>query len=161
MFIGAISYERSSAADEVTRQVSQRYGGQQTVIGPILSVPYETKLSDGTVQTGQYILYPDSGDAAFNSVDVETKTQSLYKVPVYSATGVLSAKFIDPLNQLEKAGVTLKRREARFLISLSDARGLKQDIQLRGANGELAQFEPAEEQSQARPYVPPVYGQNS
>ena len=137
------------------------YGGQQTVIGLILSVPYETKLSDGTIQTGHYILYPDSGKAVFNSVKVETKTQSLYKVPVYSATGVLSANFIDPLNQLEKAGVTLKRQEARFLISLSDVRGLKQDIQLRGTNGKLAQFEPAEEQGQEQAHIPPVYGQNS
>ena len=161
MFIGAISYERSSAADDVTRQVSQRYGGQQTIIGPILSVPYETKLSNGTVQTGHYILYPDNGAAEFGSVNVEAKTQSLYKVPVYSATGVLSARFKDPLNQLEKAGVTLKRQDARFLISLSDVRGLKQDIHLRGKPGQSAQFEPAEEEAQPRPGVPAVYGQNS
>ena len=161
MFIGAISYERSTAAQDVTQKVSQRYGGQQTVIGPILSVPYETTLSNGTVQTGHYILYPDSGDAVFNAVNVETKTQSLYKVPVYSATGVLTGNFKDPLNQLEKAGVVLKRRDARFLISLSDVRGLKRDIQLRGAKGQLAQFEPAAEEARARPSVPAVYGQNS
>jgi len=161
MFIGAISYERSTAADEVTRKVSQRYGGQQTVIGPILSIPYETDLSDGTIQTGHYILYPDSGEAAFKSVDVETKTQSLYKVPVYSASGVLSANFKDPLGQLEKAGVTLNRQDARFLISISDVRGLKQDIKLRGPNGQLAQFEPAVEQGHSRSRVAPVYGQNS
>ena len=161
MFIGAISYERSTAADEVTRKVSQRYGGQQTVIGPILSIPYETDLSDGTIQTGHYILYPDTGEAAFKSVDVETKTQSLYKVPVYSASGVLSANFKDPLGQLEKAGVTLNRQDARFLISISDVRGLKQDIKLRGPNGQLAQFEPAIEEGEARPGTPAVYGQNS
>lgn len=161
MFIGAISYERSSAADEVTRQVTQRYGGQQTVIGPILSVPYETELSNGMVQTGHYILYPDSGEAVFKSVDVETKSQSLYKVPVYSAAGVLSATFKDPLSRLEKSGVRLKRQDARFLISLSDVRGLKQDIQLRGQSGVSAQFEPASETFQGRPGVPAVYGQNS
>ena len=161
MFIGAISYERSTAADEVTRKVSQRYGGQQTIIGPILSIPYETDLSDGTIQTGHYILYPDSGEAAFKSVDVETKTQSLYKVPVYSASGVLSANFKDSLGQLEKAGVTLNRQDARFLISISDVRGLKQDIKLRGPNGQLAQFEPAIEEGEARPGTPAVYGQNS
>ena len=161
MFIGAISYERSNAADDVTCKVSQRYGGQQTIIGPILSVPYETKLSNGTIQTGHYILYPDSGSAEFGSVNVEAKTQSLYKVPVYSATGVLSARFKDPFNQLEKAGVTLKRQDARFLISLSDVRGLKQDIHLRGKPGQSAQFEPAEEETQPRPGVPAVYGQNS
>ncbi|MEP3653965.1 MAG: cell envelope integrity protein CreD [Litorimonas sp.] len=160
MLIGAISYERSTAANEVTRQVSQRYGGQQTVIGPILSVPYETKLSDGTVQTGHYIIYPDSGAAVFDSVNVENKMQSLYKVPVYSAKGELSARFDDPLSRLEKTGVTLQRRDARFLISLSDVRGLKRDIQLRDQNGQTAQFEPASEEAQSRPGVPAVYGQN-
>ncbi len=161
MFIGAISYERSTAADEVTRQVSQRYGGRQTIIGPILSVPYETTLANGTVQTGHYILFPDSGSAEFEDVYVEAKTQSLYKVPVYSAKGELTARFNDPLNQLEKVGVTLKRTEARFLISLSDVRGLKQDIVLRGTGGKSSQFEPAAEEAQPRPGVPAVYGQNS
>ncbi len=161
MFIGAISYERSTAADEVTRQVSQRYGGRQTIIGPILSVPYETTLANGTVQTGHYILFPDSGSAEFADIYVEAKTQSLYKVPVYSAEGELTARFNDPLNQLEKVGVTLKRTEARFLISLSDVRGLKQDIVLRGTGGKSSQFEPAAEEAQPRPGVPAVYGQNS
>lgn len=161
MFIGAISYERSTVANEVTRQVSQRYGGQQTVIGPILSVPYETTLSNGTVQTGHYILYPDSGGADFAEVTVEAKSQSLYKVPVYAAKGELTARFKDPLNELEKAGVTLKRAEARFLISISDVRGLKQDVFLRGTDGQSSQFEPAAEEAQPRPGVPAVYGQNS
>ena len=161
MFIGAISYERSSAAENVTRQVSQRYGGQQTIIGPILSVPYETKLSNGTLRTGHYILYPDNGSADFDDVTVEAKTQSLYKVPIYSAKGVLTARFDDPLNQLEKSGVKLKRDEARFLISLSDVRGLKQDILLRGKAGQSAQFEPAEDIGQARQAVPVVYGHDA
>jgi len=93
MFIGAISYERSSAARQVTEDVSRRYGGEQMLIGPILSVPYETRLVDGTIQTGQYILYPDRGQVDFKSVNVETKTQSLYKVPVYTASGRFHSTF--------------------------------------------------------------------
>ena len=160
MFIGAISYERSTAANEVTRKVSQRYGGEQTILGPILSVPYVSSLSDGTVQTGHYIIYPDKGIAEFGAVNVEAKTQSLYKVPVYSAEGILRATFEDPLKKLEAAGVTLRRKDARFLLSLSDVRGLKRDIQLRGADGLSAQFEPAAEEVQPRPGTPAVYGQN-
>ena len=97
MFIGAISYERSSVAKDVTMQVSERYGGQQTIIGPILSVPYETRRADGTVLTGHYLFYPDKGEIDFKSVEVENKTQSLYRVPVYAASGDLRASFDDPL----------------------------------------------------------------
>ena len=132
MFIGAVSYERSSAATDVTRQVSARYGGQQTIIGPILSIPYETGLAGGTKQTGHYIVYPDTAEADFSSVDVEIKSQSLYNVPVFTATGVLTSRFDEPLKKLEAAGAKLRLEDAQFLISISDVRGLKQDIKLRG-----------------------------
>ena len=161
MFIGAISWERSTAAQEVTNQVSQRYGGPQILIGPILSIPYEQEYSDGSVKTGHYIIYPDTGSAEFASVDVEAKSQSLYKVPVYSADGELRATFADPLKAVKIAGMTLKRSDARFLLSISDVRGLKSDIQLRGANGQMAQFEPAIENDVSRLGVPPVYGERA
>jgi len=160
MFIGAVSYERSSAAKDVTRQVSDRYGGQQTIIGPILSVPYETNLSDGTAQTGHYILYPDTGGAEFKSVDVDVKTQSLYKVPVFTVAGTLQAKFESPLKKLEASGVKLRFKDARFLISISDVRGLKQDIHLRGGSEQSAQFEPALDNVQPRPGIPAIYGKD-
>jgi len=115
----------------VTRDVSRRYGGEQVIIGPILSVPYETRLTDGTYQTGHYILYPDKGQAGFESVDVETKTQSIYKVPVYSASGRLQSTFEAPLSKLKDTGLTLRLEDAKFLISISDVRGLKSDMRLK------------------------------
>jgi len=115
MFIGVISFERSSAAQQVTQDVSRRYGGEQVVIGPILSVPYETQLQDGSVQTGHYILYPDQGQATFNSVNVEIKSQSLYKVPVYTASGSLQSRFDNPLTKLKDTGLKLELSQARFL----------------------------------------------
>lgn len=160
-FIGVISFERSASARTVQSQVSERYGGEQTLIGPILSVPYEQTFQDGTVQTGHYILYPETGEAAFDDINVEVKTQSLYKIPIYSATGVLTARFDDPLKSLRSAGVKLRQSEARFLVSVSNVRGLNEDITLSGANGETALFEPAEDTMRGRPAVPAVYGQDA
>ena len=157
MFIGAISYERSSAANQVAQDVSRRYGGEQTIIGPILSVPYQTSLTNGTIQTGHYILYPDKGQADFGSVNVETKTQSLYKVPVYTASGRLDSTFEDPLGKLKATGLNLQLSEARFLISVSDVKGLKSDMQLTGPNGKNFLFEPAQETSYNRAEIPAVY----
>lgn len=160
MFIGAISYERSSAASQVTHDVSQRYGGEQVIIGPILSVPYETRLSDGTVQTGHYILYPDKGQAEFDAVDVEIKTQSLYKVPIYTALGRLNSSFEAPLSKLKETGLNLKIEDAKFYISISDLRGLKRDIRLKGSNGQTRLFEPAQDIARDRRAIPAVYGHN-
>jgi len=49
MFISYISFERSGRADEVTREVSQRYGGEQYISGPMLIAPYAAKHTDGTI----------------------------------------------------------------------------------------------------------------
>ena len=161
MFIGAISYERSSAAKKVTQDVSRRYGGEQVIIGPILSVPYEMRLTDGTLQTGEYILYPDKGQADFKSVEVETKTQSLYKVPVYTASGSFQATFDDTIAKLENTGLDMKLKKARFLISISDVRGLKSDMRLQGPNGKSLLFEPAQFEGRSRSAIPAVYRQDS
>lgn len=160
MFIGAISYERSSAASQVTQDVSRRYGGEQLIFGPILSVPYEKRQLDGTIKTGHYIIYPDQAEADFDSVHVETKSQSLYKVPVYSASGKLSASFEAMPDALKNSGFDLNIEEARFLISISDVRGLKEDVKLTGPSGKTLLFEPFAEHAQSGAAVPAVYQRN-
>lgn len=150
MFIGAISYERSSAADKVAEDVSRLYGGAQTIIGPMLSVPYTSRLEGGSSETGHYILYADSGEASFPTVAVESKTQSLYKVPIYTAHGDLSARFDEPIARLKDTGLELKLDEARVIVSISDVRGLKQDVRLRVAGKDARVFEPWQRESHVR-----------
>jgi inner membrane protein len=150
MFIGAISYERSSEANKVVDDVSRRYGGPQVIIGPILSIPYESQQSDGATETGHYIIYADSGLADFTSVEVETKTQALYKVPIYTAKGELTARFEAPLLRLETQGLELDMKQAKVLVSVSDVRGLKQDVALRSESGVSQAFEPWQRETNVR-----------
>ncbi len=157
MFIGAISYERSNAATQVAKDVSQRYGGPQTVIGPILSIPYSKVQADGATETGHYIVYPDKGKANFSSVEVEAKTQSLYKVPIYTAQGELSARFENLLARIDAPDLDLNMKKARFLVSVSDVRGLKQDVRLRGADGRTQAFEPTQREVNVGRPVPATF----
>jgi len=58
MFMSYISYERSNRASEVTREVSERYGGEQYISGPILTAPYIQTDSKGVVfESGHYIVF--------------------------------------------------------------------------------------------------------
>jgi len=157
MFISYVSDERSSRAYDVTLEVSSRYGGPQTLIGPIMSVPY--KFTDPVTrqnERGHYILYPDTGAALFRNVEVEVKKRSLYRVPVYTATGELTAAFEKPLERLKETGLDVDISAARILLSINDVRGLKQDIILRGPNGQRAQFEPASIEVHGNHAVPAV-----
>jgi inner membrane protein len=141
MFISVTSFERSSRADEVSREVSQTYGGGQRLMGPVLVVPYRETLSNGNLREGDYIVSALSGEAVFANVSVEEKTRSLYKVPIYTAQGTLDATF-PPLSALpSQTGLSFDRTNAKILIGLSDVVGLQSDVVLE-TGGKAMTFEP-------------------
>ena len=141
MFISFISFDRSSRADEVTREVSQTYGGEQRLIGPLLAIPYRETLATGALREGDFILSPQSGEAAFDNLTVEEKSRSLYKVPVYTAQGRLSATF-PALSEIEVgSGLELDIDQARIIFGMADVTGLQSDVTLETQDGSMA-FEP-------------------
>jgi len=141
MFISFISFERSSRADEVTRDVSQTYGGQQHLLGPILVVPYRERLANGGIREGDYIVSASEGAAIFDNITVEEKSRSLYKVPVYTAQGQLSAT-LPPLSTLpQQPGLTFDVDQAKIVVGLGDVTGLQSDVTLN-AGAKTLTFEP-------------------
>lgn len=141
MFISFISFERSSRADEVTREVSQTYGGAQRLLGPILVVPYRETLANGGLREGDYIVSALSGEAVFENMSVAEKSRSLYKVPVYTAEGQLGAT-IPSLSVLpNQTGLTFDRDNAKIIIGLGDVTGLQSDVVLK-VGAKTLTFEP-------------------
>lgn len=145
MFISYIAFERSNRADDVVREVSNTYGGPQTLTGPMLSVPYVGYDKEGRIdRRGDYIIFADQGVARFESIETETRKRSLFRVPIFTADGTLSATFNDPKATQIDAGYDLDWDGARLLIALSDVRGLKQDIDLSVKGRDASRrFEPA------------------
>ena len=95
MFVWGLVHERSSNADKAVREVSHARGGQQVVLGPVLSIPYEqmiterapTGLNGAMVdvqrkKTGQFVVYAKKGKA---SADLKTEMlkRGLHRVPVF------------------------------------------------------------------------------
>jgi inner membrane protein len=145
MFISYISFERSSRADDVTRSVSNIYGGRQTLTGPIISVPYVGIDKDGKVnRQGDYIIYADTGEVVFNDIKTETRKRSLFRVPIFTAEGEMKATFLDPKAITPDGGMELQWESAQILMAVSDVRGLKRDINLKVKGQQVVrQFEPA------------------
>ena len=142
IFISVISFERSSRADEVTREVSETYGGAQALLGPVVVLPYRQELSGGRLREGDFVVSALSGDAVFEGVRVEEKARSLYRVPVYSAEGTLSATFGALEDVLPDApGLSFDANRARLVVGLQDVTGLQSDVTLE-AGGRTLVFEP-------------------
>src|SRR5690348_7368354 len=66
IFVSNIVEERTSRAKEVTQEISSRVGGQQTFLGPVLTIPYTlpSTYAGAPAPTGVYVVFPIQGDAA-------------------------------------------------------------------------------------------------
>ena len=144
MFISYISYERSGRADEVIHEVSQRYGGEQYISGPILVAPYmQTDGLSRITESGSYVVFADTGRADFPAIETAIRKRSLFKVPTYQGVGTLQGAFKKPDPAKLQKGLTIDWDRATIVVALSDVRGLKKDVGLLLPGGELRKFEPA------------------
>ena len=142
MFISFINFERLSRADEVSHEVSQTYGGEQRLLGPVIVVPYRETLPNGGIREGDYILSALTGEAVLNGITVEEKTRSLYKVPIYTAEATLSAT-LPSLGEVlpQQTGLSFDINRAKVIVGVGDVTGLISDASLN-TGGRTYTFEP-------------------
>ncbi len=167
MFISHVSYERSSRASDVTQEVSKRYGGEQYITGPILVAPYSLHDAEGTfIESGNYAVFADKGHAEFDDINTQIRKRSLFKVPTFQGTGILTGHFKNPALAETTGALDIDWVRAKIVVGLSDLRGLKSDVQLTLPTGQTRIFDPAHfdnfirrnnvprDKGQARPYNP-------
>ncbi len=145
MFISYIAFERSGRADEVTREVSERYGGEQYISGPILIAPYASKHTDGTLaELGYYAVFAETGQAEFGNLVTTIRRRSLFKVPTFEGEGTLSASFAAIDGSLPTGSAQVDWSRAKIVVALSDVRGLNEDVTLMMPGHKLRKFQPAD-----------------
>ena len=145
MFVYGIVLERSNGAQSALSEVSQNVGGEQTILGPVLALPYslapDAKKPDN-VTFGVAIAYAETGTVK-TDVTVENKARGIHLVPVFKANMTFEARF-DPeaLRSALPEGAAPIWTDARLYIGLSDNRGVKDSIDVV-ANGSPVFMEPA------------------
>ena len=145
LFVNSVVEERTMRAKSVIEEISGRAGGQQTFLGPSLSIPYSIpSLYKGVSPTlGVYVVFPAKGDATIK-VRTEERRRSLFKVPVYQAELKFDATFdLAGVPSAAPAGAELDWTRARIVIGVSDARGALADGTFT-VNGKTSTFAPAE-----------------
>lgn len=144
MFISYIAFERSGRADEVTREVSERYGGEQYISGPILMAPYAAKHTNGSIaELGYYAVFAETGQADFGNLVTSIRKRSLFKVPTYEGEGVLTANFAAIDGSLPTGSAQVDWSRAKIVVALSDVRGLNEDVTLTVSGQTPRKFQPA------------------
>jgi len=144
LFIATISFERAGRADAVTKEVSQRYGGAQTLLGPVLSVPYSITDTNGEVSSsGDFVIFAEEGAAHVEDLQTIVRKRSLFKVPTYQTDVKFTAKFDIPnRDNLGTARHTFYWDDAKISIGLTEVRGLRDDVYLKVGGKRSRKFGP-------------------
>ena len=129
--------EREFRREDVTREISSKWGLDQTLIGPILTVPYTVTITTGsnhqrkTVRETRYLhLLPETLEVN-GSVTPETRYRGIYEAVVYKSTLRLSGRFPTPDWEVAKVNEDeIQKNKAWLTIGISDARGIREPTTL-------------------------------
>jgi inner membrane protein len=144
--VSSLIQERSQRRDMAMQEVSQKWGGTQTLTGPILVIPYQViekdaKGNEVNRQNQQLFILPESLDIQSTAVP-QTKKRSIFEFVLYNAEWTANGKFRLPdITQYTGANAVVDWKNASILMGISDLKGLEEQPLLE-LNGESLSFEP-------------------
>jgi len=127
--------EREYRRQDVTSEVSSKWGSQQVVTGPILTVPYHKYVKDqnkNLVKTKAYAHFlPDDVNINGN-LTPEIRYRSIYEIIVYNTKLKLDGVFSNP--DFEALGINenyVLWNEAFVSLGIPDMKGIQDNINLK------------------------------
>jgi len=103
LLIRAVIGEREMRLHEATRDITSKWGEQQTIVGPLITVPYIVKISEKDNE-GNVTIHTQVRHATFlpeslhmtGTVDCEVRYRGIFKVPVYRMNLSVTGWFLHP-----------------------------------------------------------------
>jgi inner membrane protein len=129
--IKGIIHEREMRQQGVTTEVSSKWGREQTVTGPILTVPYNERVVDDkgniTTTVAQAHLLPEQLHVT-GAVKPEIRYRGIYQVVLYNAELQVDGEFLTRgLADLGIAPQDIHWEGATVSMGLPDLRGVKEN----------------------------------
>ncbi|WP_245565073.1 cell envelope integrity protein CreD [Spirosoma spitsbergense] len=137
--------ERESTRNMAVAEVSSKWGAEQVIGGPVLSVPYETTVNDANGQVQRQTEYahflPD--ELQFDgSIRPEKRSRGIFTVMLYNTRLNIKGTFKKPLVASLGLSASAMRWDKAFLsLGISDVKGIREAIKFR-LNDRLVEAEP-------------------
>lgn len=130
-------HEREERQRQVVAEVSSKWASGQTLVGPVLAVPYNIvlKAADGrTIEQRKMAYFLPDALRITGSVQPEERHRSLYTVALYRSGISLAGRFNAlPLQSLGLTPEQMVWSDARLMLGLADPRGLEEEVVLQWA----------------------------
>lgn len=132
VMIQSLIEEREDSQRTVQREITQKYGGNQCLAGPIMVLPYEViigeKDREKTVVTNYAYFLPEDFRVNGN-VKPEDRSRSLYKTLVYQSTLNVEGHFGFPdYASLDIEPEQIRWKDAFLVIGVTDIQGIKNKV---------------------------------
>lgn len=143
--VESLIHEREHTKRVAVSEISQKWGGQQTIAGPILSVPYEKYIVNEkgeSVSITQYAHFLPETLLIDGELKPQIRSRGIFDAVVYSSKINFSGKFIYP--NIEALGIKdqeINLERAFISVGISDTRGIENDIKFNWNNIDL-RFKP-------------------
>lgn len=135
VFVQSLISERSSRRDSATVEVSQSWGGAQTLIGPILSIPFKefSKDEKGNVSYSiRYAHFLPNNLRIKGSLRPEIRYRGIYEVALYRSQFTIEGQFSSPdLNNLRVNPDNALWNDAFMTVGITDLKGVRDTINLQ------------------------------
>ncbi|MDJ0920223.1 MAG: cell envelope integrity protein CreD [Henriciella sp.] len=168
MLVYGVVNERSEGLELAVSEVSESVGGAQSVLGPVLAVPY-LRRPDATkpdaVVYGIAIAYAETGRAQAE-VTVTERQRGIHTIPVFDSQIRFDAEF-DPaaLRNAVPPDAEAIWPDARLYVGVSDTRGIKDVIGVTVQQSDGRRFdvamEPANRTTNGDGYEPVPHTHNT
>jgi len=148
--INSLIYEREYTQNDAIREVSSKWGEEQTICGPFISIPYyryikEFSTKDSTEKTVQIKEYLHILPTQLNIngiINPEKRYRGIYEIVVYnsalSITGTFNKIDLEAIDILPK---NILFDKAEFVVGINDLRGIEEQVSLKW-NEETISFNP-------------------
>ena len=141
--IQSLIRERQRTKHDAITDITSKWGGEQTVAGPCLVIPYfETVVEDRKqIEVRRNLLLLPETLHVEGQASVEKRKRGIYDASVYASEIRLAGEF--DITAIEKSGIRTSQvrwDEMRVIMGLSDLKGVKEKVQFE-TNGKVFDFE--------------------
>lgn len=142
-FVESLISEREARRDEAVQEVSSKWGGSQTISGPIIEIPYKTVVRQerqnekGVTTTymeemTDYIHILPENLTVRAALTPEVRYRGIYQVILYRSKITLSGTFLT--GNMSELGIEPDKilwKEAAVSLGISDLKGIKAAVTIR------------------------------
>jgi inner membrane protein len=138
LMLGGLIGEREALRDGARREVAARWGVEQTIGGPVLSIPFvvsQTTETGAVAEVTRYAHFLPDELQIQGTLEPEVRTRGIYEVVLYGSDLRLSGRFPQPDPQaLGVPAASLRPADAFVSIGIPDMTGVEETVRLRWAD---------------------------